>query len=38
MTHTLHLALPPNIARQVLSEIQTAFPDTALHPPPPEPR
>lgn len=32
MTSTLHLALPPNIARQVLSEIQTAFPDTALHP------
>jgi ABC-type Fe3+ transport system substrate-binding protein len=33
MTSTLHLALPPNIARQVLSEIQTAFPGAALHPP-----
>jgi ABC-type Fe3+ transport system substrate-binding protein len=33
MTHTLHLALPPNIARQVVAEIQTAFPGATLHPP-----
>lgn len=33
MTATLHLAVPPNIARQVLSEIQAAFPCASLHPP-----
>ncbi len=33
MTTTLHLAIPPNIARQVLSEIQAAFPGASIRPP-----
>lgn len=33
MPPRLHLAIPPNIARHVISEIQSAFPDASIHPP-----
>jgi len=33
MSTTLHLAIPPNIARQTLWEIQSAFPGVAIRPP-----
>jgi ABC-type Fe3+ transport system substrate-binding protein len=33
MPQHLHMALPPNIARQVISEIQAQFPNASIHPP-----